>query len=424
MVDEPESDTSSVAPLMPLGTRTPYANFEKLKAELARDRSPFVVGPSVQIVSNGVTADFTLPAGRTTIGRGDTVDIRLHDDAISRCHAVFSRCDGEVFVEDAGSSNGTFVNGELVTSRHLGDGDRILLSESTRLVFRQGTRLELPLPIGVARRALATKSNATARFNAIVKLVDAVARYSFAIAASSFFSGSPVEPRDAASLVGDSLQRRVTLGHWLTMCHHLVKACTSRPGGVGALPIVGEFVNAKGKTTPALRELLDFVAVRNDFAHGRLSQEATRRACEEWLPRLQAAIEQLQFASSPLFVVTVIDFADVDGSAGYAYTVYDLIGDNPIVEPSRVAWLERIPRMRVHVRSRDSEHPPLCLEPFLIADEAGEGTPRLGFLDGISDGLPNYVDALDGDAFDLNASACQRHAEHLAAMGLASVADS
>jgi len=57
-----------------------------------------------------------IPAG-TTIGRSDKCDIVIDSKHVSHPHArVFSTSDGEWFVEDLGSSNGTFVNGNRVKS--------------------------------------------------------------------------------------------------------------------------------------------------------------------------------------------------------------------------------------------------------------------------------------------------------------------
>lgn len=58
--------------------------------------------------------------GATRIGRGAENAIRLDEDStVSSRHAVLdSRSDG-VWVEDSGSTNGTFVNGARVTSARL-----------------------------------------------------------------------------------------------------------------------------------------------------------------------------------------------------------------------------------------------------------------------------------------------------------------
>ena len=64
----------------------------------------------------------------TILGRDDSADIILDDPGISRRHSELRvTTDGPHFVttiRDLGSTNGTFVNGERITSEHLEDGDR------------------------------------------------------------------------------------------------------------------------------------------------------------------------------------------------------------------------------------------------------------------------------------------------------------
>lgn len=73
--------------------------------------------------------------GVLTLGRGRDVDIRIQGDGISRAHARFRVTSDGVFLEDLGSTNGSFVNGERITSSALADGDKIQLGSSTILKF-------------------------------------------------------------------------------------------------------------------------------------------------------------------------------------------------------------------------------------------------------------------------------------------------
>jgi pSer/pThr/pTyr-binding forkhead associated (FHA) protein len=65
-------------------------------------------------------------AGRSTrVGRHDENDIVLAGPTVSARHATIRREPIGTVIEDEGSLNGTFVNGELVQQQLLEAGDRI-----------------------------------------------------------------------------------------------------------------------------------------------------------------------------------------------------------------------------------------------------------------------------------------------------------
>ena len=86
---------------------------------------------------------YPLMGAITILGRDDVADIILDDPGISRRHSELRvTTDGPRFVttiRDLGSTNGTFVNGERITSEHLEDGDRITVGR-TSITFRGGRR--------------------------------------------------------------------------------------------------------------------------------------------------------------------------------------------------------------------------------------------------------------------------------------------
>lgn len=63
------------------------------------------------------------------VGRSSDVDMVLIEDMVSRRHARLE-CIDEISIEDLGSTNGTFVNGERIQRAKLLEGDRVLIGTS------------------------------------------------------------------------------------------------------------------------------------------------------------------------------------------------------------------------------------------------------------------------------------------------------
>jgi len=71
------------------------------------------------------------------IGRSSDLDMVLVEDMVSRKHARITSFSGNLEIEDFGSTNGTFVNGERITKARLKEGDRILVGTNIiKLVHR------------------------------------------------------------------------------------------------------------------------------------------------------------------------------------------------------------------------------------------------------------------------------------------------
>ncbi len=81
-------------------------------------------------------SSYYLDKPEVTMGRDFANDIPVPDSEISRRHARFIvKADG-VYIEDLGSTNGTFLNGVRLSSLHrLANGDLITLAESTVMSF-------------------------------------------------------------------------------------------------------------------------------------------------------------------------------------------------------------------------------------------------------------------------------------------------
>ncbi len=76
------------------------------------------------------------------LGRGSGSPIELLDDGVSREHARVRRTDAGYTLEDLGSRNGTFVNGERVTETVLNFGDKIAVGSRTVLLFANRDRFD------------------------------------------------------------------------------------------------------------------------------------------------------------------------------------------------------------------------------------------------------------------------------------------
>ena len=69
-----------------------------------------------------------LGPGETTIGRSPTCSLVLEGDGVSRNHAVIAENGPGFEVRDAGSKNGTLVNGERIQgARALANGDKLTI---------------------------------------------------------------------------------------------------------------------------------------------------------------------------------------------------------------------------------------------------------------------------------------------------------
>ncbi len=64
------------------------------------------------------------------VGRSSDLDMVLVEDMVSRRHARIVCSDADITIEDLGSTNGTFVNGEKIKRTNLKEGDRVLIGTS------------------------------------------------------------------------------------------------------------------------------------------------------------------------------------------------------------------------------------------------------------------------------------------------------
>jgi len=79
---------------------------------------------------NGVVqGEYELDKERITIGRKPENDIPIDNLAVSGKHALIITILDDSFLEDLGSTNGTYVNGKLVKKHALKDGDVIAIGK-------------------------------------------------------------------------------------------------------------------------------------------------------------------------------------------------------------------------------------------------------------------------------------------------------
>jgi len=88
------------------------------------------------VVARGPRTGMTylLQAGDTMIGRHPESDIFLNDVTVSRNHSRFTVTDQSLIVEDAGSTNGTYVNESRVDQATLSAGDEVIIGRFHFLV--------------------------------------------------------------------------------------------------------------------------------------------------------------------------------------------------------------------------------------------------------------------------------------------------
>jgi two-component system, cell cycle response regulator len=124
-VANPLDDTTRMAPAQPAA-----ADAQAATATL------------VVLSGSNVGEMYRLEKDQMVIGRGDKVDLRLVDEGISREHARLIKDEGRVVLEDLGSTNGTYCNGQRVQRHPLTEGDKILIGSTTILKFSYQDKLD------------------------------------------------------------------------------------------------------------------------------------------------------------------------------------------------------------------------------------------------------------------------------------------
>ncbi|HEX2571217.1 MAG TPA: sigma 54-interacting transcriptional regulator [Polyangia bacterium] len=148
---------------------------------------------------------FELPHnGRVLIGRGEGVELRLHDPAISRHHAKVISTPREVLLADLDSQNGTYVNGErLAGTRPLLSGDSFTIGNVTLVFHSRGRhqRARGPVDFTHLRQRLEEECERFQRSHRSFSLV-------------AFHLGKGEVDRAAVALALEPLLHRIDLAAW------------------------------------------------------------------------------------------------------------------------------------------------------------------------------------------------------------------
>jgi pSer/pThr/pTyr-binding forkhead associated (FHA) protein len=115
---------------------------------------------SLEIVEGAGAGRMVVLGGPVTVGRGRDADLVLADELVSRHHARVTPSGPAAVVEDLGSRNGTFVNGEGIHGpARLTPGDQLQLGvtlvelrSATQIAERPSAVHPVPPPLAVAPR--------------------------------------------------------------------------------------------------------------------------------------------------------------------------------------------------------------------------------------------------------------------------------
>lgn len=120
---------------------TPVEGDDEAQDEFPFPHDELEPGQALLLVKRGPNAGstFLLEKDTSTVGRNTQSDVFLDDITVSRAHATIERRDDtEFFVVDAGSLNGTYVNGEQVDQTKLASGDEVQIGMFKLIFFAAG----------------------------------------------------------------------------------------------------------------------------------------------------------------------------------------------------------------------------------------------------------------------------------------------
>ncbi len=96
----------------------------------------------VMFRTDGERRSFSVTRDVTVIGRREDCDLRIPLGEVSRKHCRFIKDQGMLHVEDLGSSNGTYVNGQRVQESPVQAGDTVMIGTVIFVAQIDGTPAE------------------------------------------------------------------------------------------------------------------------------------------------------------------------------------------------------------------------------------------------------------------------------------------
>jgi hypothetical protein len=124
-------------PPEPSGEEAPAEEAEDMGMDVAEEQSAEGSEEGgLYLMSEGGDMD-KITKERFVIGRGKHCDFVINSGKVSREHAVVMRDGSDFYIEDLGSSNGTWFNKQRIKRRKIEDGDEYYIcSERVKFVMR------------------------------------------------------------------------------------------------------------------------------------------------------------------------------------------------------------------------------------------------------------------------------------------------
>ncbi len=233
---------------------------------LVRDQGKDNMAKLILSMDGLVLKEVVLTKERTTIGRKPHNDLVIDNLAVSGEHAVIVTILNDSFLEDLGSTNGTFVNGQPVKKHFLQNGDVVELGKYKIRFVADMVEMNNELDRTLVRQAAAPSNTAAAATQDLGQTASMLS-LSPAVTTNPNLQGAPVvpsaEPQPQAAvriLSGPNTGRELQLTKALTTLGRpgvQVAVITRRPQGYYITHVEGaEFPVVNGRTLGSEAQLL------------------------------------------------------------------------------------------------------------------------------------------------------------------------